>query len=115
MRSANNLTTNGLTTNTLTNNTFGPETDFTKASAPQTDYSDLFATISRLAADVSASADRLATSSLKLLARIGENSPGARAAEKFQKLNALSDQELAARGLRRDDLLFICFSDCWHN
>ena len=38
-----------------------------------------------------------------------ENSPRARAADRFARLNALSDAELAARGLKRGDLCAMCF------
>lgn len=43
------------------------------------------------------------------LVRVGEMSSGARAAKHYAALNALSDLELAKRGLRRDDLLDHCF------
>lgn len=43
------------------------------------------------------------------LVRMGEMSPGARAARAYAALNALSDAELAKRGLNRADLLDHCF------
>ena len=43
------------------------------------------------------------------MARAGENSRAARAAESFARLNALSDAELARKGIQRVDLFWICF------
>ena len=46
---------------------------------------------------------------LHWLGRIGERSPQGRAAAQFQRLNALSDAELARMGLKRGELLDRCF------
>jgi hypothetical protein len=46
---------------------------------------------------------------LQWLGRVGERSGMARRAETFARLNALSDDELAARGLYREELLVRCF------
>ena len=43
------------------------------------------------------------------MARSGENSRAARAAESFARLNALSDAELARKGIQRADLFWICY------
>ena len=46
---------------------------------------------------------------IQWLGRVGERSGMARRAETFARLNALSDEELAAIGLRREELLGRCF------
>ena len=46
---------------------------------------------------------------LEWLGRIGERSAMARRAETFARLNTLSDDELAAMGLYREELLVRCF------
>ena len=46
---------------------------------------------------------------LEWLGRVGERSGMACRAELFARLNALSDQELAAIGLHRQELLVRCF------
>jgi hypothetical protein len=46
---------------------------------------------------------------LEWLGRIGERSSMARRAELFARLNALSDDELAAMGLDRHELMVRCF------
>ncbi len=43
------------------------------------------------------------------LGRIAERSGGARRAETFARLNALGDEELAAMGLDRQELMVRCF------
>ena len=94
MRSASNL---------------GPDAGLTKPASTSPDYTELFDSVSRLAREVSDSADRLANSGLELLVRIGERSAGARAAEAFRQLYAMTDEELAERGLTRDQLTYYCF------
>lgn len=54
-------------------------------------------------------ADTLGTRFMDWLVRVGEQSSGARAARAYAALNALSDAELAARGLNRGDLFDRCF------
>ena len=51
----------------------------------------------------------LADAFMDWLLRVVENSPRACAARAFARLNALSDVELAAKGLNRSDLLTHCF------
>ncbi len=51
----------------------------------------------------------IGASILGWLGRVGERSGMARRAETFARLNALSDDQLAALGLRREELLFRCF------
>lgn len=46
---------------------------------------------------------------LNWLARIGERSPQGRAAAMHQRLNALSDAELARMDIKRSDLLERCY------
>ena len=46
---------------------------------------------------------------LDWLGRVGERSGMARRAEAYAKLNSLSDEQLAAMGLRREELLGRCF------
>jgi hypothetical protein len=46
---------------------------------------------------------------LEWLGRAAERSSMARRAETFARLNALSDEQLAAVGLHRDELLVRCF------
>ncbi|MEM1298857.1 MAG: hypothetical protein AAGH68_06205 [Pseudomonadota bacterium] len=46
---------------------------------------------------------------LAWLEHVGQSSSGAKAARQFTALNKLSDEELAARGLRREDLVELCF------
>jgi hypothetical protein len=46
---------------------------------------------------------------LEWLGRVGERSSMARRAEVFARLSALGDDELAARGLHREELLVRCF------
>ena len=43
------------------------------------------------------------------MARTGEKSRAARAADNFARLNALSDAELARKGIARRDLFWLCF------
>lgn len=43
------------------------------------------------------------------LVRLGEISSMSRAAQNFAALNALSDKDLAERGLQRSELLDLCF------
>ena len=54
-------------------------------------------------------ASGIGTAILTWLARIGENSGAGRAAAAYQRLNAKSDAELAALGLRREELAYRCF------
>lgn len=51
----------------------------------------------------------IGTRFLDWLVRVGERSPGAHAARAYARLNALSDDQLAALGLKREDLLAHCF------
>ena len=46
---------------------------------------------------------------LAWLARIGERSPGGRAAARYQRLNALNDAQLAQLDMKRDQLVERCF------
>ncbi len=46
---------------------------------------------------------------IQWLGRVGERSGMARRADTFARLNALSDEDLAALGLHRDELLVRCF------
>ena len=46
---------------------------------------------------------------LEWLGHVGERSGMARRAETFARLNALGDDELAARGLHREELMLRCF------
>ena len=43
------------------------------------------------------------------MVRVGEMSAAGRAAQRYAKLNALSDLELAKRGMKREELLDLCF------
>jgi hypothetical protein len=65
----------------------------------------------RREADTSSQADTrgLGERFIQWLGRVGERSGMARRAETFARLNALSDDELAARGLYREELLVHCF------
>jgi hypothetical protein len=53
--------------------------------------------------------DRLSRRILNGLVAMGEFSSGARCAREFAFLNGLSDEQLAARGLKRSDLTAHCF------
>lgn len=46
---------------------------------------------------------------LNWLTKMGEKSPYADAARDYQRLNAMSDEELAAQNLKRDQLIDRCF------
>lgn len=46
---------------------------------------------------------------LNWLTKMGEKSPYADAARDYQRLNAMSDEELAAKNLKRDQLMDRCF------
>lgn len=54
-------------------------------------------------------ASDLGNAVLNWLARIGERSPQGRAAALHQRLNALSDAELARMDMKRSDLLERCY------
>lgn len=45
------------------------------------------------------------------LTRVGERSPGGRAAARARRLAALSDEELARLGLERDQIVRFAFRD----
>ena len=46
---------------------------------------------------------------LRWLARMGERSAAGRAAQNYQRLNALSDAQLARMDMKRSDLLERCY------
>lgn len=59
--------------------------------------------------DLRSIANDVGNAVLNWMTRIGDRSQQAAAAREFQKLNALSDAELAKRNLSRDQLLDRCF------
>lgn len=59
--------------------------------------------------------ERLSTRAMRLLERLVRNSHRARCAEHAARLNALSDADLAARGIRREDIVRIAFARYLHS